>query len=149
MRCRAWLDGTYCRNSTRRIFCYKHQGHEQFPAYLSSLPGIILETVAQYLHTDCIQTLRRTCKHAHQMISRGPFFGSNEHKYFRRLFSKQSVTARQIVQAAQRYEILNKQARDVVRSIPMQLNTVQLLNYSDKCLINRNRKQIKILLCFK
>lgn len=147
MRCRAWLEGSYCRNSTRSIFCHKHRCLAEYPSYISTLPGIILLTVAQFLGTDCIQILRRTCKHMHQLIYRGHFVGTYEHKYFQRLFSKQSVTARQIVQAAQRYELLNKRAKQVLRCTPMHLKTVELPKNSDQCLISQNRQQIKKLLC--
>ena len=147
MRCRAWLEGTYCRNSTRSTFCHKHRYLAEYPSYISTLPQNIIATVAKFLATDCVQILRRTCKHMHQSIYRGHFFGTNEHKYFRRLFSKQTVTARQIVQAAQRYELLNKTAKDVLRCIPMHLKTIELPRNSDQCLISQNRQQIKTLLC--
>ena len=147
MCCRAWLTNTYCRNHTRGIYCYAHRNNHECPEFVATLPKILLQTIVCFLDTtDRIQMFRATCKHILRAILRGPFSLSKEYKYFRRFWSKKSVTVRQIYMASSRYNRLSEACQKVASTIPRHLKSIEVKTDADNFLLTKNLPRIRELL---
>jgi len=150
MRCRAWLNGRYCKNKTKATFCHVHQHLCEYPALIQKVPRIALEKIADNLKTDInLQHFRLTCKAIHGSIKRFPFQYSSEFHYFKRFYSKTHLTVRQVVNASKRYEKLNIKQQDILKKIPRYGQLIQARTYMDTVTFNKHLHAFSRLMLIK
>jgi hypothetical protein len=150
MRCRAWLNGRYCKNNTKATFCHVHRHLCEYPALIQKIPGIALEKIADNLKTDInLQHFRLTCKVIHGSIKRLPFQLSSEFKYFKRFYSQTDLTVRQVVNASERYERLNTKQQDLLKTIPRYGRSIQARTHTDTVTFNMHMHAFNRLMSTK
>ena len=132
MRCRAWLNGRYCKNSAKATFCHVHRHLCEYPALFQKIPRIALARIADNLKTDInLQHFRLTCKVIHGSIKRLHFKLSSEYQYFKRFYSQTHLTVRQVVNASERYKRLSTKHQDLLKEIPRYGRSIQARTHMD------------------
>ena len=150
MRCRAWLNDKFCRNSTNGTFCHVHRHLCEYPALIQRLPAAVLAIVAVNLKIDMnLQHFRRTCKTMHGSIWRVPFEFSSEYNYFKCFFSKTHLTVRTVMNASARYQSLNTNQQDILTRIPRHVRSIQARSYRDMTVFNSNWEAFNQLMSTK
>ena len=150
MRCRAWLNGRYCKNNTKATFCHVHRHLCEYPALIQKVPRIALEKIADNLKTDInLQHFRLTCKAIHGSIKRFPFQYSSEFHYFKRFYSQAHLTVQQVVNASERYERLTIKQQDILKKIPRYGRSIQARTYMDTVTFNKHMHAFNRLMSIK
>lgn len=142
MRCRAWLEGRYCRRNTKGTFCHVHRHLSEYQGFIQKMPAIVLQNIAQNLKSARnIQLFRLTCKVIHGCVKKPQFRLSDEYKYFKRFHSQYHVTVRQVANAWNRYERLDRKDQAIVDKIQRHAKTIQARTYMDVKTFNERLKE--------